>query len=169
MSSRTSTTLITRSEFDARVDKVAQLLLRRKQLTVRRDTRKEILLEHYNKQIAALDLELKATQAEAQAYAMANREEMFSKAKSAESPLATYGFRNGQPTLKKLSKDKEAVIAEQLYKDGHTTLVEAKFKLNKKAILAAVKEGLTAVAKLFGSAQKERFFIEAKALKKDMA
>lgn len=168
MSTRTNTTLITRAEFDSSVNKVAELQLRKQQLKVERDSKKEAIPKDYNKQIGDLDLELKIAQTAAQAYAIANRAEMFSKTKSSESALAIFGFRIGQPTLRKITKSKEADIAEQLYKEDHTDLVEAKFSLNKKSIIRAIKESVMALGDLFRVDQKERFFIEAKALKKDM-
>jgi len=80
--------------------------------------------------------------------------------RSADTPLATFGFRTGMPTVRKIVDQTEDEIAVLL---GHTSFVITKHSLNKPAILAALQSGSEMLAKLFRISQGETFFIEAKA------
>jgi len=163
---RTNTEVtLTRGEFEKNIDLIAQFQLDIDRLTVERDEAKEAILRKYNTQISSLNSEIKALQTEAQTYAKLNWSRLAPSpnAKTAETPLASYGFRTGQPTPKALTKKKEADLAEQLYNDGLKDYVNVKFKLNKTAIVKALRAGVEAITKLFKLNQAERFYVEAKA------
>lgn len=101
----TATGLGTRAEFEAAVNETAHLQTRLRLLEAKRDRKIQAIQEEYAKEIDPLSEEIDALVSRAQAYAETHRDELFRDGlKSAETELATYGFRVGNPTLKTLNK-----------------------------------------------------------------
>jgi phage host-nuclease inhibitor protein Gam len=116
MSKRTKTeVIISRAIFEQKVDTIASLQVSIQTLEAERDTRVEAILLHYNAQIKAHETEIKAEQQACQAYAQLNWSQLAPDGlRSAETPLATYGFRTGMPQVKKLVNRTEEEMAAEL-------------------------------------------------------
>ncbi len=165
MSKRTKTeVIISRAIFEQKVDTIASLQVSIQTLEAERDTRVEAILLHYNAQIKAHETEIKAEQQACQAYAQLNWSQLAPDGlRSAETPLATYGFRTGMPQVKKLVNRTEEEMAAELFAQGQTAYVNTKHSLDKPAILKALQAGCDWLAKLFTITQGETFYIAPKA------
>lgn len=156
--------IIARATFESKVDTIAQLQVSIAALEAERDSRVEVILKHYNDQIKAYQTEIKSEQQACQAYAQINWPQLAPDGtRSAETPLAIYGFRTGMPQVKKLVNRTEDDLAAELYAQGQTGFVSTKHSLDKPAILKALQAGCEWLSKLFTVTQGETFFIQPKA------
>lgn len=169
MAKRSNTEVIkSRAVFESKIDTIAQLQVDVASMIAARDKEKEALLLKWNTKIKDLEKEIKREQTALQSYAQLHWKELGGpKAKTAHTPLANYGFRTGQPTVKLIKRRKEAEVAQELYDEGYDNLVETTHKLDKKAIMKAYNAGNERVIELFKTDQIERFFVEAKAQQED--
>lgn len=97
--------LSSRTEFDHAVDEIARLTVELRKQEARRDARLQTIRDEYEPACVALGQQIKGLTLAAEKFADERRDELFSgKTKSAETNLALFGFRKGNPTLKLLSK-----------------------------------------------------------------
>jgi phage host-nuclease inhibitor protein Gam len=155
--------LKTRLDFEHAVDELARTTVELRKAQARRDTRLQDIRDEYEPACRALSEQIDGLSLAAEKYAEEHRDELMpGKVKSAETPLALYGFRLGQPTLKTLSKawtwDRvlEELAARDLTRYIRTTRAPDK---------DAMKQHLTP-EQLAGVGcridQTETFFVEAK-------
>ena len=152
----------TRDAFEADIDQIARLQLRREKLKAIRDLESQRVLDKYNPEISALDGQIEELQNRALPYASANRERLFGKGKSASCSLATYGFKTGNKTLSNVSGKSDEVIAKMLCDLNRFDCATKYYKLNKDGIKRAVNNGYEIVSASFKFVRVERFFVESK-------
>lgn len=100
-----ATTFKTRDEFFAALNELANIQTELRRLSAKRDARIQAIQEEYAPATEQLGEQIKALVALCEKYATAHRDALLpGKAKSAETELATYGFRLGQPTLVLMSR-----------------------------------------------------------------
>lgn len=161
-----SITIESRAVFEQKLDVIAQQAVSIQTLEAERDKAKEDILKHYNDLIAAIEKEQQSEMKLCAAYAKPHWDEIAEKGKrSAETPLAIFGFRTGQPQAAKKGKRKEEDIAEDLHKAGHDDVLTVKRVLNKPAILKLLQAPKVPewLSKLFRVKQDETFFVIPKA------
>lgn len=124
------------AEFTATVKEVASLQLRIEQEQAALNAAIAAAQEEAKEKIAALKTERDAKFATVSTYAEENRDALFPGVrKTAESALATYGFRLSPPALKQLSKAWTAERSiEALSMDGMEQYLTVKTALNKDAL-----------------------------------
>lgn len=152
----------TRDAFEADIDQIARLQLRREKLKAVRDIKTQKILDEFNPQISELDAQIEELQARAMPYAQLNRDRLFGKSKSASCSLATYGFKQGNKTLANVSGNSDEIIAKTLFDLNRQDCAIVIYKLNKDGIKKALKNGDELVGASFKIIQVERFFVEAK-------
>lgn len=138
---RTQTTaaLASRPEFEHEVDCIAQMQVSLQQLEAERTAQLHTVEQNYGKQIASLEQEIKARLRVCATYADAHRAELFPKdKKSAATPLATFGFRTGQPHLALLSKWTWELVAAALKSTNRGHLLRVKEEVEKEALLVTM-------------------------------
>ena len=129
----------TRDAFEADIDQIARLQLRREKLKATRDLESQRVLDKYNPEISALDGQIEELQNRALPYASANRERLFGKGKSASCSLATYGFKTGNKTLSNKSGKPDNVVACELVERKRTDCAKVSYSLDKTGIKKALK------------------------------
>lgn len=156
-------TLRTRIEFDATVDELARATVSLRDAEARRDEQIQRVRDEFEPACTAFTEQVQSLALAAEKYAEGHRDELFvGKVKSAETSLAVFGFRLGQPTLKTLSRawTWERVL-EALVERGLTRFIRTKQEPDKEALkqhMAA--EELAGVGCRID--QAETFFIEPK-------
>ncbi|KAF0093455.1 MAG: hypothetical protein E1N59_2856 [Puniceicoccaceae bacterium 5H] len=156
----------TRSEFEAKVDRVAELQIQLQTAIAARDQAKEAVIAEREPAIKALESEIKRESTLCAAYAHTHWDELSPNGtRSGETPMATYSFRKGNPTLAKVGKVKEEVLAEQLHDAGRDEYLVLKYELNKERLKKAVQAKVEWALQLFKITQKDGFEIQAKAKK----
>ncbi len=96
---------LTRDEFFAAIDQIATLQTRMRLVTARRDKQIQSVQDEFQPEISTLTEQIKARMALAEQYADTHRDELFpGKVKSAETELASYGYRLHPPALKLLNR-----------------------------------------------------------------
>lgn len=155
--------LKTRAEFDGAVDELARLTVELRTGEAERDAEIQKVRARYEPAITVVTDTIKLLALSVEKFAEDHREELFvGKVKSAETPLAVFGFRLGQPTLKTLSKawTWERVL-EALRAAGMKRFVREKAEPDKDAM----KQHLTAEQLASVGCridQAETFFVEPK-------
>ena len=165
MATRTNITLPkfnTRDEFESVIDEIARLQIQQKKLEAERDIESQKVLEKFNPEILAIADRLAELQNSVVPYATANAERLFGKARSASCSLAIYGFKKGNKKIVNVSGYADNIVAKELFDGEHLDCVEVAYKLNKKGIQKALKEGNPVVIANFEEQQDERFYVEAK-------
>lgn len=90
----------TRAEFDSALDEIAGLQVDLRAIEAERDNELQAVRDMFARDLEKISGKLKALIVLADKYAETHREELFpTKLKSAETALANYGFRIGNPTL----------------------------------------------------------------------
>lgn len=168
MSTTTSTRLkstgfTSRVEFDAAVDRIAEASAQLRKLEAVRDTAIQAVRDTHNPAIDAIDQERKALVALAEKYAETHRPELFVDGKkSADTALAFFGFRIGNPTLKVLNRkwNWESVLdaVKSRYK---ARFVRTEESPDKDALKAQLSDEQLAEVGL-RIEQSETFFVEPK-------
>jgi phage host-nuclease inhibitor protein Gam len=163
-----SVTIESRAIFEQKIDVIAQQAVSIQTLEAERDKAKEAVLKKYNDQIAAIEKEQESELKLCAAYAGQRRDVLFAKDKrSADTPLATFGFRTGMPQVAKIGKTAEADLATLLHKDGHDEVLSISYNLDKPSILKRLQDTANAapewLKKLFKVKQEETFFVTPKA------
>lgn len=149
------------AEFEQKIDVCAQLETDQRLLSAELDKKILELKENYGGEIESIKKQVKALCSECGLYAAAHPE-LFSKNKSAETALAKYGFRTGNPTVKTIGKLKESDAIESLLNVGGERYIVTKHTLDKSAIREGLERGVVFLKALFKVVQDEGFFIEAK-------
>lgn len=163
-----STTIPSRAIFEHKIDVIAEQEVAKQGLIADRDKAKEDILKRFNDQIATIEKEQESELKLCAEYAKTHWSELAEKDKrSADTPLATYGFRTGMPEVAKIGKAKEEDIAKQLHSDGHAEVLSIKPSLDKPAILKLLQGKIVPewLSKLFRVKQGETFFVDPKAQK----
>ncbi|MEL5894145.1 host-nuclease inhibitor Gam family protein [Bacteroides sp. GD17] len=133
-------------------------------LTSKMDIEVTRIREKYASQLAEQSAKKEEAFAKIQAYALENKDELFSKKKSVESAHGVFGFRTGTPALKTMKGlTWKAVL--MLVKDKLPSYVRVTEEVDKQSLLAARDN--EDVASLFPQigvqvVQEETFFIEPK-------
>jgi phage host-nuclease inhibitor protein Gam len=154
----------TREEFDAAVNLAAQIQTEIRTITAKRDKLIQRAQGLFSEGLKIREAQLKALVALAEKYAETHREELLpSKAKSAHTELAAFGFRLGNPTLSLLNKkwSWESVV-EKLKLLGKAAFVRTVEEADKDAIKAADLTDDERAAFGVKITQSETFFIEPK-------
>lgn len=166
-----------RSGFELTVDTIAAATTRLRTLEAERDAVVQIAQNTNATDIAELKQEIDLAAAMCEKYAEAHRPELLpGKAKSAETPLARYGFRTGMPALKTLAKWTWDKVKDRLHEIGASDCIRTKEEIDKETLLKLVDEGrnlavlnsrnkveIHEISTLgFKVVQAETFFIEPK-------
>jgi phage host-nuclease inhibitor protein Gam len=158
-----------REEFLSAVDEAARITVDIQSLEASLATRIQEAQEHYGPAITGRKADLTAIFVQAEKFAEEHQcELLLGKARSAETPLARYGFRTGMPQVKTLSRWTFTQVLEALVLVGAkmAAYVRTKKELDKDAILAASARGALTAADLavlgMKVAQEEAFFIDPK-------
>jgi phage host-nuclease inhibitor protein Gam len=173
--------ITTRSEFLAIVTTLAQLEAQRRQIDAARDLQLQSVNLKFDAQLAPVAEKIKGQFALAEAYADTHRDELLPKdAKSVEAPLARYGWRTGNRTVKLLARVTEENAIAALKAQGLDGYVLTTESLARSLILADCSDDKTlkvAIVRPGGIAQNlqvalsdvglkiaqaETFFIEPK-------
>ncbi len=154
--------IATRAEFENVLDAIAQHQLIRDAMVLERDNELTNIREEFDPRINDQNELMNALLLRAERYALANRENLFGRLKSATSALTTYGFRLGNPTLKLLSRAWTwDMVMAALKNLGHCQFLVMKESLDKDAMKTQLTE-----EQLFGFGcridQAETFFVEPK-------
>lgn len=156
--------LKTRLEFESAVDQIAELEVQLRKLTSLRDAEIQKIQDKYAASENATEENIKALLSLATAYAEENRGDLFApKKKSAETALATFGFKFKKAALKLLNRkctwDGVVFAAKAL---GLDHLVRTEETPDKEAIKSAKLDELTLLqlgVKLRGG---EVFYVQPK-------
>ena len=133
-------------------------------LTSKMDIEMTRIREKYADQLAEQNVRKEAAFEIVQAYAVENKEELFSKKKSVESAHGVFGFRTGTPKLKNLKGFTWAAVTN-LCKELLPSYIRTSEELAKDKLLA--DRELSEVAEYFPKigvqvVQDETFFVEPK-------
>lgn len=133
-------------------------------LTSKMDIEMTRIREKYADQLAELETKKGEAFDLMQAYAVENKDELFSKKKSVESAHGVFGFRTGTPKLKNLKGFTWAAVTN-LCKELLPSYIRITEELNRQKLLD--DRGLPKVAKYFPKigvqvVQEESFFVEPK-------
>jgi phage host-nuclease inhibitor protein Gam len=94
-----------RAEFDELLENIATMQLAKERLELRRDARLLTVLKEFNPDITDLGEKMETAVLRAEKYATTHREELLpGKKKTAETGVAFFGFRTGNPTLVLLNR-----------------------------------------------------------------
>jgi len=151
------------SEFLANCDELARLDTELAKARAKLADRLQDVRAQYEPAVVALETQRGQRALAAEKFATEHRDELLAgKAKSAESPLAIFGFRLGQPTLKTLNRawtwDR---VLEELSARGLSRFIRVKREPDKEALKQHLPpEQLAAVGCRID--QTETFFVEAK-------
>lgn len=151
-----------RAAFITTIDELARIETEIRQLTAARDGRLQAVRDEHEPAIEALTSQRDSLALSAEKFAQINRDELLpAKAKSAETPLATFGFRLGQPTLKLLNRSWswDSVLLA-LRDNGLARLIRKKEEPDKEGIKQLSETQLAAVGCRID--QTETFFVEPK-------
>lgn len=156
-------TIATRSEFERVVDDISRSSVQLRKLEAARDRKLQEVRSEWDGAIAREQERIESLTLMAENFAETNRGELLpSKAKSGETPLAYYGFRLGNTTLKLLSRawSWEKVL-EELGAKNLTQFIRVKREPDKEGLKQHLDaEQLAAVGCRVD--QAETFFIEPK-------
>lgn len=168
MKKRTQTTagLASQPEFEHEVDCIAQLQVSLQQLAAERTAQLHSVEENYGRQIASLEQEIKSRLRLCATYADAHRAELFEKdKKSGATPLAQFGFRDGQPRLALLAKWTWDKVLDALDKIGAIHCIRTKQEVDREILLVDIKQGVVTDPAMLGVkvVQDEPFWVAPKA------
>lgn len=153
----------TRAEFDSALDSIAALQVQLRSAEAARDAEIQAVRDEHAEEIDDLKARLDAQAVLAEKYAVDHRAELFpGKLKSAETALANFGFRIGNPTLVLLNRkwSWESVLAavKEAFPKRYVRVTEA---VDKDALKAHL-DGSQLAAIGCRIAQAETFYVEAK-------
>lgn len=153
----------TRAEFDRALDDIAGLQVDLRAAEAERDTEIQAVRDMHEREVLKISDKLKATILLAEKFAESHRAELFpTEKKSAETSLANYGFRIGNPTLCLLNRkwNWEGVLnaVKAAFPKQFIRTTEA---VDKDALKAQLKpEQLATIGCRID--QTESFYVEAK-------
>ena len=158
-----ASSLRSRAEFDHAIDTLARLTVQLRRAEAVRDEKIQLVRTHFDPACAEQLAQIDGLALAVEKYAEEHREELLpGKAKSAETALAVFGFRLGQPTLKTLNKawtwDR---VLEELGARGLARFIRTNREPDKEALKQHLPpEELAAVGCRVD--QAETFFVEPK-------
>lgn len=153
--------ITTRTEFLAAVDELARIEVELRQQEAERDAQIQAARDRISPFIDLLTEERTRLILSAEKYAEAHRDELLpGKAKSAETPLATYGFRIGLPTLKTLKGWNWDKVLCALRALRWRKLIRVKYEPDKDAIKRLPAARLAEIGCRID--QAEAFYVEPK-------
>jgi len=134
--------ILNRAAFDLTVDTIASATTRLRKLEAIRDAKIQKIQQEHATEITEIQDQIKLAASMAEKYAEAHRDELLpGKLKSAETPLARFGFRLGNRTVALLKKgcswDAAVIILKSLKFVECVRTVE---EVNKETILARTDE-----------------------------
>lgn len=158
-----ASSLKSRAEFDAAVDQLARTTVELRSLEAKRDAALQTVRDLHDGPLAERASLIDGLALSVEKFAEEHRDELFTgKVKSAETALAHFGFRLGQPTLKTLGKawSWERVL-ETLDELKLSRFIRTKRECDKEAMKAHLD---TAQLATVGCRidQAETFFVEPK-------
>jgi phage host-nuclease inhibitor protein Gam len=154
-----------RAEFDAMLEQIAIMQLSKEKLELRRDQKLLLIKLDYAEDIGDLTEKMEAAVLRAEKYATTHREELLpGKKKTAETGVAFFGFRTGNPTLVLLNRSWswKKVLAELEALGGlFLEFIVVKKTIDKDLVKARLTPGECAA---IGTRieQHETFFIDPK-------
>ncbi len=154
--------ITTRIKFERLLDEIAASTVELRHCQAARNNAVQRAQTIFQSEIEAHEAAIKAKASLCEKYAKEHRDELLpGKVKSAETPLARYGFRTGMPTLKLLSKFTWEQVVQRLKHLGKRQFIRMVLEPDKQAILTAQT---TDDLSDFGVrvVQAETFFIEPK-------
>lgn len=167
-----ATTIATRAEFDRVVDDLARSAVSLRKLTAARDNRIQLIRQEWSPQIEETLVRIENLTLLAEKYAEANRAELLPDEtkpggrKSAETPLAVFGWRLGNQVLVTARKITWAKVLAELIRRRFKGWIRVKREPAKEVMLAAAKRSKKAVAILaelgVTVAQEESFYVDPK-------
>jgi len=167
MSIRTSSDSIrTSSDFEEVINQLAQLQTRQRLLEGKRDRDIQRIQEEHSPKIEETEQQIEKLLEEASAYAETHRDELRltgvqGDSKSAETQLARYGFRIGNPTVKALNRKWSAsAILEAVRRVLGREYLHVDEKIAKDKLRTLPAEKLAAVGLRVD--QDEAFWVEPK-------
>lgn len=158
-----ATTYATREQFDAAIDLIALIQVDIRKKEAERDRAIQKVREIFEPKIGELTERANSLAVTAEKYAEEHRNEILpSGRKSAETALATFGWRTGNPTLvlanKKWTWSAVLAAVKELFPGRFVRVTEEVDKEAMKTQLGADQLPLVGVK----ISQKEPFFVEAK-------
>lgn len=163
MSRIKATSFLTRSDFELALDQIAAAQVNLRALEAKRDAAIQAVRDQHGPGIDSVADFIKTKIVLAEKYAEQHRSEILASGrKSAETALAVYGFRLGNPTLKTLNKrwTWDAVL-DAVKARFKGRFVRTKEEVDKDALKAQLDdEQLASVG--CRVEQREDFFVEAK-------
>lgn len=159
--------LTTRLEFERCVDDLTRTTVAIRNLEARRDEEIQRVRVEWQRSIAEAEARVKTLTLIAEKFATEHRDELFpGKEKSAQTTLATYGFRLGNQQLKTLSRVTWEKVLAELDRRRFRRWIRVKKEVAKDAMLAAAKRSTRTLAVLLELGvkvvQEETFFVEPK-------
>jgi phage host-nuclease inhibitor protein Gam len=156
--------LTSRAQFEQVINEIATCEVRKRRLAAKRDAKIQAIQEEFQPEEARVQGELDGLLVLAEKYAEDHRDELFPKeTKSAETSLARFGFRYGNPTLALLNRkctwDGVNAALKVLGFASHVRSVE---EVDKDGIKNAKFSEQTLKAMGLKITQSETFFIEPK-------
>jgi len=159
-----------REDFDFAIAEVARLTVELRALTAERDAEIQQAQETNQRAIKEVSDEIGHYAGRAEKYADAHRAELLpdeTKAKSAETPLAVFGYRTGMPQLKTLPKWTWDQVTAELEKYHFRKWLRVKKEPAKDLMLAAYQKRPGRIGEVLKNlgvrvAQVESFYIEPK-------
>ena len=161
---KTVVTGVTKEQANEAMGKFAALDAREQQITSKMDEQITKIREKYSDDLLFIAEQKEEAFAVVQCYATENREELFPKKKSIDTPHGLFGFRTGTPKLKTLKGFTWASVTNML-KEFLPDFVRVSEEANKQALLDS--RDVPEVAEKFEKCgfvvdQDETFFIEVK-------
>lgn len=155
------------AQFQRVIDDIALATVQLRKLEATRDAKLQAIRTEWEPTCIQQVDRIKALGLMAEKYAAEHRDELFpGKAKSADTPLATYGFRTGMPSLKLLSKWSWEKVLQILEQFQMLSFVRTKLEVDKDAIIREARDGLISGRQLSDIGvklvQNEAFYIEPK-------
>lgn len=167
-----ASTLATRADFDRVVDDLARTAVEIRRLETMRDEQLQLIRAQHQPAIDARRARIDSLTLLAEKYAGDHRTELLPDEakpggrKSAETALATFGYRLGNQVLTTARKVTWAKVLAELVRRRFSGWIRVKREPAKEAMLAAAKRSKKAVAILaelgVTVAQEETFFVEPK-------
>lgn len=155
---------VTREQAEQAFAEFAAVDAKVQNVTSKMDVEMTRIREKYAEQLAVLNAAKEKSFEVLQAFAVENREELFSKKKSVESAHGVFGFRTGTPKLKNLKGFTWAAVTN-LVKELMPDYIRTSEELAKDKLLA--DRELPEVAEYFPKigvqvVQEETFYVEPK-------
>jgi phage host-nuclease inhibitor protein Gam len=134
--------IATKAQFLGCVDQIATLQTRLRLLAAKRDKQIQRVQDEYQPEISGAEEQMQSLLAQVERYAEQHREELFpGKEKSADTELASYGFRIHPPALKTLNRKWTwDAVTEAVKRSFGGRFIKTEEKLVKDSLKAELSE-----------------------------